>query len=94
MTREYAKKLMTKEYAKKQLEISTDLATSNRLSTVTFFQTDLITGEVNCYTSYFNNKVELNSYADSKIAKLESMFVPYCCYIDGFLYSSSSDLLF
>ncbi len=85
---------MTREYAKNQLETSIDLAMNNQLSTVTFFQTDLITGEVNCYTSYFDNRVELNSYADSKIAKLKSMFVPYYCYIGGSLYSSSGDMLF
>ena len=85
---------MTREYAKKQLETSTDLATNNQLSTVTFFQTDLITGEVNCYTSYFNNRVELNIYVNSKIVKLKSIFVPYYCYINGSLYSSSGDLLF
>lgn len=85
---------MTREYAIKQLETSIDLATNNQLSTVTFYQTDLITGEVNCYTSYFDNRVELNNYADSKIAKLKSMFVPYYCYIAGFLYSSSGDILF
>lgn len=85
---------MTREYAKKQLETSTDLAMNSQLSTVTFFQADLITGEVNCYTSYFNNAVELTSYADDKIPKLKSLQVPYCCYIGGSLYSATGDIMF
>lgn len=85
---------MTREYAKNQLETSIDLAMNNQLSTVTFFQTDLITGEVNCYTSYFNNNVELQDYMYKKLAKLKSLLVPYCCYVDGSLYSSSGDMLF
>ena len=85
---------MTREYAKKQLETSTDLAMNNQLSTVTFFQTNLITDEVNYYTSYFNNNMELQDYMYKKLAKLESMFIPYCCYVDGSLYQSSGDMLF
>ena len=85
---------MTREYAKKQLETSTDLATNNQLSTATFFQTDLSTGEVNCYTSYFNNTIELTSYVDDKITKLKSLQVPYCCYIGSSLYSATVDIMF
>lgn len=85
---------MTINEARSILKKNVNIAADNNLSVVTFFNEDIMTGEI-VHTSMFSeSSYETDAWATRKAESLKKLNVPYVLYRGYILTESSNTLIF